>query len=104
MTRDGPPPMTDRLLTISDGPAPPPGLYDLLVLERDVRERVARLDARVDALLHSGDPSDTRTVAEIDVLCAAIAEAQELLVEARREAALHAAVRRARRQRPRRWA
>ncbi len=96
--------MTDRLLTISDGPAPPPGLYDLLVLERQVRARVVALDARVDELLRTGDPADPHTVAEIDVLCAAIAEAQELVLEARREAALHAAVRRARRARPRRWA
>jgi RecJ-like exonuclease len=98
--------MTDRLLTISDRsrPAPPPGLFELRVLERTLRERIARLDARVDELLHDGDPSDARTVADIDVLCAAIAEAQELVGAARREAALHTARHHARRRRPRRWA
>jgi hypothetical protein len=96
--------MTDRLLTISDGPAPAPGLFDLRILERRLRERVAILDARVDELLHEGDPADPRTVADIDVLCSAIAEQNELLAEARREAALYAAVRRAKRARPRRWA
>jgi hypothetical protein len=95
--------MTHRLLTISDRPTPPPALYDLLVLERTLRDRIEHLDARVDSLLMSGDPSDLRTVADIDVLCAAMAEAQELLSEARREAALYAAVRRNRRARPRRW-
>jgi hypothetical protein len=102
MTRDGLL-MTDRLLTISDRPGPPPGLFDLLVLERALCERVDDLDGRIDELLLTGDPADDRTVGDIDVLCAALGEAQELLAEARREAALHAAVRRSRRARPRRW-
>ena len=97
--------MTDRLLTLNNRrrPAPAPGLFDLRRLERELDERIAGLDARVDVLL-AGDAADTRTVADIDVLCAAIAEAQELLSAARREAALHTARHHARRRGPRRWA
>jgi hypothetical protein len=99
--------MTDRLLTIRDletATAPRPGLYQLRVLERSLRARIDDLDARVDALLALDGPPTTRRVADVDVLCAAIAETRELLDEARREAARHVARRRERRLRPRRWA
>lgn len=97
--------MTDRVLTPSDlhGSGPRPGLFQLRVLDRRLRGRIADLDARVDELLSlDGPPSDTH-VAEVDVLCAAIAEVRELLDEARREAAREVEHRRIRRASPRRW-
>ena len=98
--------MTDRILTPGDlvSPGPRPGLYRLRVLERRLRTRIADLDARVDALLLLDGPPSDRQVAEVDVLCAAIAELRELLDEARREAAAEVQDRRTRRSRPRRWA
>ena len=98
--------MTDRLLTpdLLERSGARPGLYELRVLERRLRERIATLDARVDGLLMvPGLPSDDH-VAAVDVLCASIAEARELLDEVRREAAREVHARHARRARPRRWA
>jgi hypothetical protein len=101
--------MTDRITTIRDltnpgGPYTGPGLYQLRVLERQLRARIAVLDRRVDGLLDfTGLPTDGQ-VAEVDVLCAAIAEQQELLEEARREATRHVERRRRRREPRRRWA
>ena len=98
--------MTDRILTLRDltSPGPRPGLYQLRVLERGLRRRIAELDARVDALLALDEPPTDDQVAEVDVLCAAIAELRELLDEARVEAARDVQRRRARRTRRRRWA
>jgi hypothetical protein len=99
--------MTDRLLTVRDlasAPGPRPGLFQLRLLERSLRARIAELDARVDALLALDGPPAPRDVADVDVLCAAIAETRELLDEARREAARHVARRHERRSGRRRWA
>jgi hypothetical protein len=99
--------MTDRLLTPGDltgpGPAPKPGLFELRMLERRLRERVRELDLRVDEVLVLDGPPTGEQVARVDVLCAAIGEARELLDEVRREAAAEVQDRRARRARPRRW-
>ena len=101
--------MTDRVLTLHDLTNPArthgrPGLYQLRVLERELRGRLADLDQRVDGLLDfMGIPDDAR-VAAVDVLCAAIAEQQELLAEVRAEAARHLERSHERRTRPRRWA
>ncbi len=96
--------MRETLLTFPPlDPAPSPGLFDLRLLERRIETRLADLDARVDFLLAlPGAPTDAQ-VAAVDVLCAAIAETQELLDEARRDAAGEARRRRERRQTPRRW-
>lgn len=99
--------MTDGLLTFHDliSPwAPRPGLYQLRVLERQLRRRLAALDARVDGLLQLDGIPTIRQVADVDVLCAAIAETHELLDEVRTAATTHAEGRRRRRQSPRRWA
>ena len=97
--------MTDRILTYSDltRRGPRPGLFQLRVLERGLRTRIADLDARVDRLLAIEGPPTNAQVGEVDVLCAAIAELQELLDEARTEAAHHVDRRHARRSRRRRW-
>src|SRR5688500_10352888 len=101
--------MTDRVTTLHDLTNPHrthgrPGLFQLRVLERELRGRVADLDARVDGLLDFvGLPTDEQ-VAEVDVLCAAITEQQELLTEVRAEAARHLERAHERRSRPRRWA
>jgi hypothetical protein len=101
--------MSDRLLTVRALTNPSsahagPGAAELRALDRELRRRLAMLDARVDRLLQiEGAPSDEQ-VAEVDVLCAAITEAQELLEEARAAAHERIRSRRARRARPRRWA
>lgn len=97
--------MTDRILTLRDltSPGPPPSLYELRVLERTSRQRLADLDARVDAILVFDGPPTHEQIAAVDVLCAAIGEAAELLEELRRETALHSERHRSRRERPRRW-
>ena len=97
--------MTDRLLTPRDllAPGPRPGLYELRVLERELRARIAELDARVDVLLVLDGPPTDAQVGEVDVLCAAIAEAVELLDEVRAEAAAVVHHQRLRRAAPRRW-
>lgn len=81
-----------------------PGVHPLRLLERRLEPHVARMDRRVDALLFSAAPPTRAQVAEIDILCAAIAEVRELLDVARDEVAREAMARRARRARPRRWA
>jgi len=98
--------MTDRVLIPGDltGPGLRPGLYELRVLERGLRERLRDLDLRVDDLLVLDGPPTDAQVAEVDVLCAAIAEARELLDEVRQETAAAVQDRRARRDGPRRWA
>jgi hypothetical protein len=105
ITRDGPLTMSDRILTFDDlhRRGARPGIAQLRRLERSLRRRIASLDARVDELLDPEGPPTDLQVAEVDVLCAAIAEARELLEEARHESARHAQARRARRRRPRRW-
>jgi hypothetical protein len=99
-------PMPDRITTFDDlmRRGPRPGLYQLRVLERSLRGRIADLDARVDALLVLDGPPTDDQVAEVDVLCAAIAELRELRDEARHEAAAHVQRSHRRRSRPRRWA
>ena len=99
--------MTDGLLTyrhLVSPWAPRPGLYQLRVLERELRRRLAGLDERVDLLLQFEGIPSARQVADVDVLCAAIAETQELLDEVKREADGHVEGRRRRRNSPRRWA
>jgi hypothetical protein len=96
--------MPDRVFTIREHgtPGPAPGLFELRVLERDLVRRIAAFDDRVDGLLRLDGGSFADAAGEIDVLCAAIAEAAELLEQARRQAA--AIERRpARRRRVRRW-
>ena len=101
--------MANRLTTLHDLTNPHrthgrPGLFQLRVLERELRGRVAGLDARVDGLLDFvGLPTDQQ-VAEVDVLCAAITEQQELLAEVRAEAARHLERSHERRSHTRRWA
>lgn len=101
--------MPDRLFTVNDilqpgNTAARPGLFDLLVLQRTLQDRIALLDERVEEKLDFiGSPTDPQ-VAEVDVLCAAIAEAQELLDQARREANRHVERSHQRRTQPRRWA
>jgi hypothetical protein len=101
--------MNDRLTTLHDLTDPyrthgRPELLELRVLERQLRGRVAELDKRVDGLLDFvGLPSDEQ-VAEVDVLCAAIMEQQELLTEVRAEAARHLERSHQRRSHTRRWA
>ena len=101
--------MPDRLTILRDltnphGTHARPGLFQLRVLERELRGRIADLDRRVDALLDFvGLPSDEQ-VAEVDVLCAAIMEQQELLTEVRAEAAQHLERSHHRRSHSRRWA
>jgi hypothetical protein len=81
-----------------------PGIVGLRRLDRVLSAHLDRLDARVDTLLAApGAPTD-RDVADVDLLCAAIAEATELLEEARDEADAQMLARRERRERPRRWA
>lgn len=101
--------MHDRLVTLRDllspaGRHPRPALYDVRVLERELTARIAVLDARVDVLLDFKGIPTVEQVGEVDILCAAIAEQEELLEEARREASRHVERHRARRERPRRWA
>ena len=98
--------MTERILTVSGltDRAPRPGLYQLRVMDRQLRARIDELDARVDALLVLDGPPTDAQVGEVDVLCAAIAELRELRDEARHEAAEHVQRRHRRRSRPRRWA
>jgi hypothetical protein len=101
--------MTDRVITLHDLTNPGrthgrPGLFQLRVLERELRGRIAMLDRRVDGLLDFvGLPSDAH-VAEVDVLCASIAELQELLGEVRADAARHLERSHERRISKRRWA
>jgi len=49
----------------------------------DLVSHVARMDRRVDRLLFSAQTPTAEQVAEIDILCAAIAEVRELLDEPR---------------------
>ena len=98
--------MADALLTLDTlaTGAPAPGLLALRVLDRELGERIARLDARVDELLRaSGTAWDDDAVGEVDVLCASMAELTELRDEARRHALAELAARRARRSGVRRW-
>jgi hypothetical protein len=80
-----------------------PGVLQLRLLARRLDGDLARMDARVDALLVNEGPPTDADVAEMDVLCAAIGEVRELLDEARSEAARETIARRARRAKPRRW-
>jgi hypothetical protein len=101
--------MHDRLLTLRDltnptGRHPRPALYDVRVLERELTARIKVLDRKVDALLDFKGIPTVEQVGEVDILCAAIAEQEELLEEARREASRHVERHRSRRERPRRWA
>lgn len=101
--------MSDRVLTLNDLTNPGrthgrPGLFQLRVLERELRGRLAVLDRRVDELLDFTGLPDDALVAEVDVLCAVIAEQQELLEEVRAEAARELERSHERRARPRRWA
>lgn len=98
--------MTDRFLTpesLSAGRVTTPPLFDLRVLERGLVARLDELDARVDRLLDLGGPSFMEAAAQIDVLCAAIEEAQELLDETRDEMTRAHARRDQRRRGLRRW-
>ena len=97
--------MTDRVFTPGDlsGSGLRPSLFELRVLERRLRERVRELDLRVDDLLVLDGPPTASQVGQVDVLCAAIAEARELLDEVRREATAEVQDRRDRRVGPRRW-
>ena len=102
--------MRDHVTTLHDLTNPTrthgrPGLFQLRVLERELRAGVGVLDDRVDAiLLHVDGPPTDEQVAEVDVLCAAIRERHELLDEVRTEAARHLERTHERRTRPRRWA
>ena len=100
--------MHDRLVTYRDltspaGTHPRPELFEVRVLERRLEHRIADLDGRVDQLLDFVGVPTVEQVAEVDILCASIAEQQELLDEVRREAAQHVERRRRRREPRRRW-
>lgn len=91
--------MPPRVTTLEDEP----GLLELRLLEKRLTAHIDRLDERVDRLLYSTRSPTEAEVGEMDVLCAAIAEARELLDEARHEAAVETMSRRLRRTRPKRW-
>ena len=100
--------MPDAIFTLDSlvAGAPAPTLLRLRVLDRRLSERIAHLDAEVDALLRAGGSGGLDTddaVAAVDVLCAAMAEVGELRDEARRQIARELAARRARRSGVRRW-
>ncbi len=91
-------PLIDPLETLT--------LVELTTLEERLRARLVELDARVQHhLAYAGGFTDEQ-VGGVDVLCAAILEARELLgavrTEQLRERA-RLAERRERRSRPRRW-
>jgi hypothetical protein len=56
---------------------------DLVLLEQRLEAQIARMDARVDELLLCARTPTDDEILEVDVLCASIAEAAELLAEAR---------------------
>ena len=91
--------MPPRVTTLEDEP----GLLELRLLEKRLTAHIDRLDARVDELLYKSRQPSEEDISEMDVLCAAIAEARELLDEARHEAAVETMSRRLRRARPKRW-
>ena len=97
--------MSSRVITPAtlESPALLPGLLELRVIERGLDARLAELDARVDELLAQGSLYTDDDVAEVDVLCAAIAELQELRAAARRDVLRERAARKARRSGVRRW-
>ena len=86
-----------------EAPALVPGLLELRVLEERLDERLAELDARVDAMLGTRAAYTDDDVTVVDVLCASIAEVSELRDAARRDALRERAARRARRSGLRRW-
>jgi hypothetical protein len=86
-----------------ESPALLPGLLELRLLERTLGTRLAELDARVDMLLAQGDGYSDDDVGQVDVLCAAIAEVEELRAAARRDVLRERTARRARRSGVRRW-
>lgn len=81
--------MTDRILTSADllEPQTRASLFDVRHAERALRARIDVFDARVDDLLELPGPPSDEHIAEVDVLCAAIAELGELLDELRGETA-----------------
>jgi hypothetical protein len=100
------PSVTDRLLTVDalrGATTAAPALVDVRRLERHLVARLAELDRRVDDLLAFGGLPLLEAAAQIDVLCAAIVEAEELLVETRAEAARQLRRHAARRSGRRRW-
>ena len=86
-----------------ESPALLPGLLELRVLEGRLDTRLAELDARVDMLLADGGGYTEADVAEVDVLCAAIAEVEELRAAARLDVLRERTARRTRRSGVRRW-
>ena len=56
---------------------------DLVLLEQRLEAQIAWMDARVDVLLLDVRTPTEDEILEVDVLCASIAEATELLAEAR---------------------
>ena len=97
--------MPARVITPAtlDAPALLPGVRELRVLEGRLDERLAELDARVDMLLAEPAPYTEDEIASVDVLCAAIAEVEELRDAARRDVTREHASRRARRSHIRTW-
>jgi hypothetical protein len=97
--------MPDSVVTPEtlDSPARRPGLVALRVIERRLSDRLAELDARVDALLYEPGPYTDDEVAAVDVLCAAIAEVSELREAARQDVLRARSSRKARRSGVRRW-
>lgn len=98
--------MLDRPPSHADAHAHPAprGLFELRVLERTLGRRLDALDARLQALAASGGSPTDRHVSDVDVLCAAILEAAELLDATRMQAAAEVQQRRGRRAAARRWA
>jgi hypothetical protein len=60
------------------GRGTPPALHELGALERDSAARIAELNRAVQARLDTPPRWGDRAVGEIDVLCAAIIEQEEL--------------------------
>ncbi|HEX8083448.1 MAG TPA: hypothetical protein VF529_04105 [Solirubrobacteraceae bacterium] len=97
--------MPSRVITPAtlESPGLLPGVVELRVIEQRLTDRLAGLDARVDMLLaEPGLPTDDE-IAQVDVLCAAIAEVTELRDAARRDVLHERAARKARRSGIRRW-
>ena len=97
--------MPDSVITPEtlDAPALRPGVLALRVIERQLEDRLAELDARVDMLLSEPGAYSEEDVTSVDVLCAAIAEVAELRDAARRGVIRERAARKARRSGVRRW-
>lgn len=93
--------MNHAVTTIADleGEASHFTVWELHQLERTLSARVHELNDRIEDLLHTGHPADEDAISQVDVLCSAVGEVDELRRETERQ--LHELLI-ARRFRPRR--